>query len=167
MSLSSFVVNFVLAHDGRKRKYSDPEYFDNYIEGLRAVNSQPYQMPKEWDFGVPLKEVDLDGNPCYILNEGKEKALLYLHGGSAIHQMLKYHYRFIKRILRSREITVYLPVYPLAPAHTYEETYSMLDSVYDMMLENHKASDITVMGDSMGGNLALSFPQSIIGRKDM
>ena len=49
MSLSSRVVNFVLAHDGRKRKYSDPEFFDEYIEKLRAVNSQPYEMPKNWD----------------------------------------------------------------------------------------------------------------------
>ena len=167
MSLSSFVVNFVLAHDGRKRKYSDPEYFDNYIEGLRAVNSQPYQMPKEWDFGVPLKEVDLDGNPCYILNEGKEKALLYLHGGSAIHQMLKYHYRFIKKMIRSEDVTVYLQIYPLAPAYTCKEAFPMLESVYDMILENHEHSKITVMGDSMGGNLALAFPMSFIGRKDM
>ena len=167
MSLSAIVVNFVLGHDGRKKKYSDPEYFDSYIEELRIVNSQPYQMPKEWDFGAPTKIVDFNGNPCYIFNEGKQKAMMYLHGGSAIHQMVKYHYRFIKKILKSKEVTVYLPIYPLAPAHTYEETYSMLDSVYDMMLENHKASDITVMGDSMGGNLALSFPQTIIGRKEM
>ena len=43
----------------------------------------------------------------------------------------------------------------------------MLDSVYDMMLQHHDASRITIMGDSMGGNLALSFPQTLIGRKDM
>ena len=167
MSLSSIAVNFIIGHDGRKRKYSDPDYFDAYLEELRTVNSRPYEMPKGWDFGVPTRVVDIGGNPCYILNEGEEKALMYLHGGSAIHQMVKYHYRFIRNILRSREITVYLPIYPLAPAHTYEETYSMLDSVYDMMLESHNASNITVMGDSMGGNLALSFPQTIIGRKEM
>ena len=43
----------------------------------------------------------------------------------------------------------------------------MLDSVYDMMLERHDPSRMTVMGDSMGGNLALSFPQTLIGRKPM
>lgn len=167
MSVSAKFVNFVLAHDGRKRNYNDHEYFERHIEELRTINSQPYVMPEKWDFGAPVRKVAFNGNDCYVLNGGKERALLYLHGGSAIHQMLKYHYRFIKRILKAVDITVYLPIYPLAPAHTYEEAYSMLDSVYDMILEKHDPSRITVMGDSMGGNLALSFPQTIVGRKAM
>ena len=167
MSISAKVVNFVLSHDGRKRNYSDPEYFERHIEELRKVNSQPFVMPSYWDFGVPTEKVDVGGFDCYILNPGKERAVMYLHGGSAIHQMLKYHYRFLKNILNKGGISIYLPIYPLAPVYTYKDAFPMLDSVYDMMLEKHEASKITVMGDSMGGNLALSFPQSIIGRKEM
>ncbi len=167
VSLSSKVVNFVLAHDGRKRKYSDPEFFDSYLEGLLEENSKPYFLPEKWDFGVPQEIVQIDGENCYVLNRGKESAVLYLHGGSAIHQPLKYHYRFIKRMLERKEMTVYLPIYPLAPAHTYKDTFSMLDRVYDMMLKEHDPSRITIMGDSMGGNLALSFPQTLIGKRPM
>ena len=167
VSISSKIVNFVLAHDGRKRDYSDHAFFEEHIKELYKINSEPYVMPEGWDFGVPIEKADIGGNDCYILNGGKERAMMYLHGGSAIHQMLKYHYRFLKRILRKADITIYLPIYPLAPAHTYEETFSMLDSVYDMMLERHDPSRMTVMGDSMGGNLALSFPQTLIGRKPM
>ena len=167
VSLSSKVVNFVLAHDGRKRKYSDPEFFDSYLEGLLEENSKPYFLPEKWDFGVPQEIVQIDGENCYVLNRGKESAVLYLHGGSAIHQPLKYHYRFIKRMLERKDMTVYLPIYPLAPAHTYKDTFSMLDHVYDMMLKEHDSSRITIMGDSMGGNLALSFPQTLIGKRPM
>ena len=167
MSLSSRIVNFYLSHDGRKRRYSDATYFEKHIEELRKVNSLPYILPEKWDFGVPMRRTDFKGHACYILNEGKEKALLYLHGGSAIHQLLKYHYKFLKKILKSIDITVYLPIYPLAPVYTCRDCYPMLNSVYDLMLENHRASDITVMGDSMGGNLALAFPKTLVGMKDM
>ncbi len=167
MSISAKIVNFVLAHDGRKKDYSDHEYFERHLEDMRKANSEPYVMPGNWDFGVPTEKMDLGGHDCYILNPGKERAMMYLHGGSAIHQMLKYHYRFLKRILKREDITIYLPIYPLAPAFIYKDAYAMLDLVYDLMLERHDSERITIMGDSMGGNLALSFPQTILGRKDM
>ena len=167
MSISSVLVNFVLAHDGRKRFFSDPVKVERHLEEMRAENSRPYVMPKEWDFGTSVRKEGFGRHDCYILNEGKERAVMYLHGGSAIHQMLKYHYRFIKRIIENEDVTVYLPIYPLAPAYTCDDAFTMLDSVYDLMLTKHDSSVITVMGDSMGGNLALAFPQSIIGRKDM
>ncbi|MBQ6547843.1 MAG: alpha/beta hydrolase, partial [Candidatus Methanomethylophilaceae archaeon] len=167
MSLSAAFVNFILAHDGRKKMYSDPAKFEAHLEQMRMENSRPYVMPEEWDFEVPTEKVSFDGHDCYILNGGRERAMIYLHGGSAIHQMLKYHYRFIKKVLKSTDITVYLPIYPLAPAYTYEAAFKMLDSVYDMVLEHHDASRITVMGDSMGGNLALAFPQTLVGKRPM
>ena len=167
MSISSAFVNFVLAHDGRKKFFCDPEKVEKHLEEMRIENSKPYAMPEDWDFETSVRKEDFGGHDCYILNEGKESAVMYLHGGSAIHQMLKYHYRFIKRMIKAEDVTVYLPIYPLAPVYTYREAFAMLDSVYDMMLTKHESLRITVMGDSMGGNLALAFPMSIIGRKEM
>ncbi|MBQ6547381.1 MAG: alpha/beta hydrolase [Candidatus Methanomethylophilaceae archaeon] len=167
MSISSAVVNFILAHDGRKKFFSDPEKMEKHLEELRIEQSKPYVMPEEWDFETTVRVEKFGVHDCYILNEGKERAVMYLHGGSGIHQMLKYHYRFIKKMIKSEDVTVYLPIYPLAPTYSCKEAYPMLESVYDMMLTKHDPSKITVMGDSMGGNLALSFPMSINGRKDM
>ena len=167
MSISSAVVNFILAHDGRKKFFSDPEKMEKHLEELRIEQSKPYVMPEEWDFETTVRVEKFGVHDCYILNEGKERAVMYLHGGSGIHQMLKYHYRFIKKMIKSEDVTVYLPIYPLAPTYSCKEAYPMLESVYDMILTKHEPSKITVMGDSMGGNLALSFPMSINGRKDM
>ena len=72
MSLSSKVVNFVLAHDGRKKDYSDHSFFEEHLEEMRRVNSEPYVMPKGWDFGVPTEKVSFGAHDCYILNGGKE-----------------------------------------------------------------------------------------------
>ena len=167
MSISSAVVNFILAHDGRKKFFSDPEKMEKHLEELRIEQSKPYVMPEEWDFETTVRVEKFGVHDCYILNEGKERAVMYLHGGSGIHQMLKYHYRFIKKMIKSEDVTVYLPIYPLAPTYSCKEAFPMLESVYDMILTKHEPSKITVMGDSMGGNLALSFPMSINGRKDM
>ncbi len=167
MSLSSFFVNFIIAHNGKRKMSLDPVKFDQHLEEMRIANSSPYVMPKEWDFGTSVEKVAFGQHDCYILNGGKERAVMYIHGGAGIHQMVKYHYRFVKRMIESEDVTVYLPIYPLAPVYTYKDTFPMLDFVYDLMLERHDPSRITIMGDSMGGNLALSFPQTLIGRKEM
>jgi len=167
MSISAAVVNFIIAHNGSRKTASDPVLFQKHIEEMRIANSKPYVMPQEWDFKTSVDKVAFGQHDCYILNAGKERAVLYLHGGAGIHQMTKYHYRFIRKMIEAEDVTVYLPIYPLAPVYTYKDTFPMLDFVYDMMLEKHNPSKITVMGDSMGGNLALSFPQTLIGRKSM
>ena len=167
MSISAAVVNFIIAHNGSRKTASDPVLFQKHIEEMRIANSKPYVMPQEWDFKTSVDKVAFGQHDCYILNAGKERAVLYLHGGAGIHQMTKYHYRFIRKMIEAEDVTVYLPIYPLAPVYTYKDTFPMLDFVYDMMLEKHDPSKITVMGDSMGGNLALSFPQTLIGRKSM
>ena len=167
MSISATVVNFIIAHNGSRKTASDPVLFQKHIEEMRIANSKPYVMPKEWDYKTSVDKVAFGQHDCYILNAGKERAVLYLHGGAGIHQMTKYHYRFIRKMIEAEDVTVYLPIYPLAPVYTYKDTFPMLDFVYDLMLEKHDPSKITVMGDSMGGNLALSFPQTLIGRKSM
>lgn len=167
MSISSALVNFIIAHNGGRKTASDPVRFQQHLEEMRIANSRPYVLPKEWDFRTSVEKVSFGQHDCYILNGGKERAVMYLHGGAGIHQMTKYHYRFVRKMIESEDITVYLPIYPLAPVYTYKDTFPMLDFVYDLMLEKHDPSRITVMGDSMGGNLALSFPQTLIGRKDM
>ena len=55
MSISSAVVNFILAHDGRKKFFSDPEKMEKHLEELRIEQSKPYVMPEEWDFETTVR----------------------------------------------------------------------------------------------------------------
>ena len=98
MSISSAVVNFIIAHNGSRKTASDPVLFQKHLDEMRIANSKPYVMPKEWDFSTSVDKVSFGQHDCYILNAGKERAVLYLHGGAGIHQMTKYHYRFIRKM---------------------------------------------------------------------
>ena len=164
VSLMARVVSLYFRMSGRQRRYDDPESFERHLEECREINAKRYVMPSSWDFGTDVTVRDYEGHPCYILNEGKERAVLYLHGGSGIHQMLKYHYRFIKRMIAAADVTVYVPIYPLAPNYTYKDTYRMLEPIYDGMCSEHPR--ITVMGDSMGGNIALALSEHVARKPD-
>ena len=164
VTVPNSIVTLVFRLSGRQRKYEDPKRFEEHLEECRKANAERYVLPKEWDFGKDTEERDYGGFPCYVVNPGRERAVLYIHGGSAIHQMLKYHYRFIKRMVRTVDVTVYVPAYPLAPNCTYRECYRMLDSVYDDICRDHPI--VTIMGDSMGGNLALGMSEHVERKPD-
>ena len=54
-----------------------------------------------------------------------------------------------------------MPIYPLAPAHAYDETLAMVWETYQRTLGDLPAQDQIVMGDSAGGGLSLFVAQRI------
>ena len=53
-----------------------------------------------------------------------------------------------------------VPIYPLAPAHDYDEAYSLLTDLYEGMCDRYGADSITIMGDSTGGGLAAGLAET-------
>ncbi|MBP5210375.1 MAG: alpha/beta hydrolase [Bacteroidales bacterium] len=88
-------------------------------------------------------------------------AVLYLHGGAYVEEITPFHWDFLAKIAKKTGIEIWVPIYPLAPVHTYMETFSLLENTYKKMLSNHSAGDITFMGDSAGGGLAVALCQSL------
>lgn len=164
MILPPGIVKKYFRLSGRQKKFDKESEFEVHLEECRIVNMEDFKIPARWDFGKPRKEKEFCGHSCYIINPGKDLAILYLHGGSGIHQMTGHHFRFLKRLLRAADATIYLPMYPLSPENTYKECYEMLDSVYSEVVESY--GRITVMGDSMGGNLALGLSEHVERKPD-
>ena len=52
-------------------------------------------------------------------------------------------------------VDLYVPYYPLCTDHPVTEAYAMIHETYKRMLRHYKAEDISVLGTSSGGNLAL------------
>jgi acetyl esterase/lipase len=57
--------------------------------------------------------------------------------------------------------TVTAPDYPLAPDHTYKESFNMLTVLYCQLIGMASPHDIIFMGDSSGGGFALALAQKI------
>ena len=87
------------------------------------------------------------------------KVILYLHGGSYVGELEKYHWNFFKDIVDETQSTIIIPDYPLAPEHTYMEVFKIMEPLYKDIIENVQNKEFILMGDSAGGGLALALYQ--------
>ncbi|WP_407424583.1 alpha/beta hydrolase [Methanobrevibacter sp.] len=65
------------------------------------------------------------------------------------------HISFCDKLAKKVNACVFAPIYPLAPNHTYEETYEIVEKLYRHLLTMNKP--IIIMGDSAGGGLSAAF----------
>lgn len=63
--------------------------------------------------------------------------------------------------MRDCHCTITVPDYPLAPDHTYEASFELVQAVYEDLLLSTSSADIVFMGDSSGGGFALALAQSL------
>ncbi|MCU1529172.1 MAG: hypothetical protein JWP75_2935 [Frondihabitans sp.] len=80
--------------------------------------------------------------------------LIYTHGGAYTFPLIAPHWGILATLIEQAGVSVDVPLYPLAPEHTADETYELLDRVYREALAAH-GTRIFLGGDSAGGGLAL------------
>ncbi len=83
--------------------------------------------------------------------------LIYLHGGAYVNEMLFVHWAIVRHMTRGTGATVIVPSYGLAPEHTVDETYGLIEAVVRDVRDRHPGGRIYLAGDSAGGGLALGF----------
>ena len=72
---------------------------------------------------------------------------------------------FIDELAETLNAKVIMPVYPKIPHQDYQATYVLFEKLYhDLLNQVADSKQIVVMGDSAGGQIALSFC-SIVKRK--
>jgi acetyl esterase/lipase len=88
--------------------------------------------------------------------------VLFIHGGSYVHEASALHAPFFEDILRTSKATITMPIYALAPEHGYLVAYGQVMDVYLELRRSHPDSPIVLMGGSAGGGFALGFAQSLV-----
>lgn len=86
--------------------------------------------------------------------------VLYLHGGAYVHEVTGPHWRLIEGLVQRTGATVHVPSYPLAPRHTWADAFPPLMALARELIAAHGAN-VTFMGDSAGGGLALALAQQM------
>ena len=89
-------------------------------------------------------------------NEKSGKIILYIHGGSYVGELEKYHWHFFKDIINDTKATIIVPDYPLTPENTYIETFNMMQPLYEQIIKDMEDKEFILMGDSAGGGMALA-----------
>lgn len=157
MSKMSKIVEYTL----EKRH---PEYLVS-AESARE-HMQKRSLEEDNEFKIPkriyhskVESKNLFNCQTLIFNGAEDYShiVIYLHGGAYVNEIMLPHISFCDRLAKKVSGTVFAPLYPLAPNHTYEETYEIIEKLYKHLLDMGKP--ITIMGDSSGGGLSAAFAQ--------
>ncbi|MFG2727818.1 alpha/beta hydrolase fold domain-containing protein [Streptomyces canus] len=81
--------------------------------------------------------------------------LIYTHGGAYIYPMLRMHWAIIATLIRHTGARVTVPLYGLAPEHTADDAYGLLEAVYRTVTEQAGDDPVFLAGDSAGAGLAV------------
>ena len=160
MSLQMRVVAMVLRLT-RKPSMATVERARKRIAKPKGSSEPPAALRKRHE--VHTRQID--GFDCHtVAPRGRlaTRAAVYLHGGAYIGEIAPQHWALISR-LADAGVRVEVPIYGLAPQHTYREAYPFVTAVYRDVLDDVDASAVTVAGDSAGAGLALGLAQTLGG----
>ena len=87
------------------------------------------------------------------------KQIIYLHGGGFVNSFASQHWNFMCRLIEALRCTVIAPNYPHAPEHYVHDVFDFLLPLYDEIASVAGNENVTVMGDSSGGGIALALAQ--------
>ena len=90
-----------------------------------------------------------------------KKHIIFFHGGAYLFEASPRHWRLAEKIVKKSLYRMTLIDYPLAPEHSYADTFRMVSGAYDLLYKQYPADDFILMGDSAGGGLALAFAQKL------
>lgn len=86
-----------------------------------------------------------------------DKIILYAHGGGFFFPLEKFEIVFAAHVAEATQTSVCIPHYRLAPEYPFPAGLDDVFSVYKALLKDqYNPKKIVILGDSAGGNLALS-----------
>ena len=129
---------------------------DEIIEFKKKQNAK-IGIPEIKDKEITVSKDSVMGFPVLKMThkEFTEKANLFIIGGGMVGKpqpsMIKKALHFCKET----GLDLYIPYYPLCTEYPLNKAYEMICETYRKMLEDHSSENISVIGFSSGGNLAL------------
>jgi len=102
------------------------------------------------------KEEKVGDRTVYIINDkgdGSQDILFYFHGGGYLYPIVKFHWKFLKKIAKKMDAKLIVPIYGRVPESNYKVEFPIMVEVFKKYrTKNHKNF---FGGDSAGGGMAL------------
>lgn len=135
---------------------------ENLVARAKKQNSNT-PIPELADKDFDISRIDVMGFPVIkMIHKSKsEKANLFIIGGGMIKCPRPGSIKKALKIAKLTDLDLYIPYYPLCTDYPVTKAYEMIHETYKLMLKDYKASNISVLGTSSGGNLALGIPAYI------
>ncbi|UKJ43894.1 alpha/beta hydrolase fold domain-containing protein [Lysinibacillus sp. ACHW1.5] len=162
-SVESVQFEKLLFSQSNKKSFSSIENAQQFIKQRGTENIHPYVIGEDVNLLSALKEQTFEDMQVFILNDQKSSSqmvILYIHGGAWTNQPLNLHWLFMDKIAQALNAKVIAPIYPKVPHFSYQDTYPKMLSLYKEILASIESSNqLTIIGDSAGGNIALGLIQ--------
>lgn len=149
-----------------KKNLADPERFAKVMKQAEQDNAAEFTLPAV-KFTVAVREMSQAPMPTYVLNEQDhmQSTVIYLPGGAFFAQPMKEQWEYANQLAEQTGARVYVAVYPMLPQHNFKAAYQALSQLYQRIYAHTPASDITILGDSAGGNLATGFCEYLAAKQ--
>jgi monoterpene epsilon-lactone hydrolase len=110
---------------------------------------------------------ELAGFPVQVMTPRRvepTRTVLHLHGGGYMAPTDPFHVRFLARLAEDLRARVVVPDYPLAPEHTWRDSFEPLVVLVSRWADPGTGGRLTLSGDSAGGGYALALAQAVRDR---
>lgn len=163
-SIRARITDALLPLFGIKRFFSEPEKLDERIAKLRG--QKPIRPRAKWHRQFDIREFSSRGFPVVSLAPAGGAGpgaphLFYLHGGAYVMDIAAVHWNTVMDLCERLGASATVPIYPLAPENKAREVIAKMRSLYLELVERYGAENVTVIGDSAGGGMALALAQLI------
>ncbi|WP_046756819.1 alpha/beta hydrolase [Kordia jejudonensis] len=161
-SLSYYLTLLVIRLKGLKKNFSqDPV-------DVKKIRKEDVFQPKGKFFKQHItRNFNVSNSSITELRkaESTNKLLLFIHGGAFISGPGQHHWDTAKEIIKHTNYTIWMCNYPKAPKHKIDNISQNIDAIYATALKTYKPSEITLIGDSVGGTLVTALIQRLIANK--
>lgn len=128
------------------------------LDNAKYYSTQPYLLPLKYKNKYSILDTNYDN--VYLLEniEGhNDRLIIYFHAGMFWLNPDDEQYKYAASLADELNASVYIPIYPKAPTHNYQDVYNYLEQVYTKITNDQQNKDIIFVGNSNGGGLALGF----------
>lgn len=146
-----------------------PEQIQEELEHCRNINRKPVRVPKIHRAHFSESQfVASNGYSMQVFStiprNDPDRVIVYIHGGACIYQPVFFHWRFVHDLAVRTHCQVLMPIYPKYPDYHCVDNMAVMMDYYERVITPMQAKKVVLMGDSFGGNVAMSMTQEIAKR---
>ena len=166
-SLASRVMPAVMILRGAKRVFSSAEAMQRKLARQSAGRPPKSTPPARLSTTVDIRMREIAGWTVYEISpKGKTspRRALYLHGGCYVFEIALQHWLFVAKLAVETNTRFLVPIYPLAPAETADTIVPKATDLAATLIDEVGSENMTVLGDSAGGGMALAVAMQLRDR---
>ena len=159
-SLRSRLIEWILWRIGVKKMFTRTDGLKERVLKSRPKREGP---PRSVRRRFHVEETSVQGRPVFTLSRrtgASKNRVLFLHGGAYVYEIMGMQWKLLASLLKRIDVTIVVPLYPLAPEATVLEALPFAEAVYEGMTAESQRP-IALMGDSSGGGMAVALAQIV------